>query len=294
LEQDKTQTENIINQAKISPVMLSERIHLIKPSATLVMDSLAKKLQQEGIDVINLTAGEPDFDTPRNIKEAAIQTISKGNSRYTPVSGIPELKEAICAKFARENKIDYSPSEIMASSGAKHVLYNAMQALVSKGDEVIIPSPYWVSYADQVQLAEGTPIFAQTENFNITSDFIEQAITRNTKLLILNSPANPTGAVIGKAELKKIADLAIEHNLIVLSDEVYEKYIYDGTHISIASLGEEIKRHTLTINSVSKTYAMTGWRIGYAGGDSKIIGAMTSIQSHSTSNPSSIALSYKS
>ncbi len=273
--------------------MLSERVRRIKSSPTLAMDAKAKALKAQGMDIVNFGAGEPDFDTPEHIKEAAIKAIRDGFTKYTPVDGIGELKEAIAAKLRKDNNLEYSKDEIIVSCGAKHSLFNIAQALFSPGDEVIIPSPYWVSYPDQVLLNDAVPVFVKTyeqDNFMLRPDALESKITKRTKALILNSPSNPTGLIYDKKTLEVIARIALKHNIFVISDEIYEKLVYDGAqHVSIASLDKEIKGRVIVVNGLSKSYAMTGWRVGYAAGPKDIIRAMTNIQSQSTSNPTSIA-----
>lgn len=273
--------------------MLSERARRVQPSPTLAIDSMAKAMRSEGKDVINFGVGEPDFDTPENIKEAAIRAIRNGFTKYTPASGISELKDAIIDKLRRENSLSYTPEEIIISCGAKHSLYNIAQALLQKGDEVIIPVPYWVSYPEQVVLNDATPVFVGTEeedSFILRPEALRESITPRTKALILNSPSNPTGTTYRKKDLEAIAEICLRHNIIIISDEIYEKLVYDDTHhISIASLGHEMKNRTIVVNGLSKCYAMTGWRIGYAAGPKEIIKAMAAIQSQSTSNPTSIA-----
>ncbi|MCK4522488.1 MAG: pyridoxal phosphate-dependent aminotransferase [Nanoarchaeota archaeon] len=270
--------------------MLSQKALNCKESPTLAISSKAKAMKKQGLDVIDFGAGQPDFEPTGNIKKAIINSLDKkGYAKYTPASGKPELKQAISDKLKRENNIEYTTDQILVSCGAKHSLYNIMQALVDKGDEVIIPSPYWVSYPEQVNLADGTPVIAETdENFKIKSDKIKEKITGKTKIIIINSPSNPTGAVIDDEELKKIAELAVEKGIYVISDEIYENIIYDKKHISIASLNEDIKKLTLTVNGISKSYAMPGLRIGYTAGPAEIIKAMSNIQAQSTSNPTSI------
>lgn len=272
---------------------LAERFKKINPSETLAITAKVKKLKAEGHDVINFAAGEPDFDTPDFIKEAAIKAINSGFTKYTPASGIPELKESICKKFKTDNNIDYSPNQVIVSCGAKHSIFNALFALIAKGDEILIPSPYWVSYPEMVNLCEGTARFIKTtpeNNFKITPDELRMFINSKTKILILNSPSNPTGSVYSEDELKQIADICVKEKLFVLSDEIYEKLTYNKLkHISIASLGKEIYDLTITVNGVSKAYAMTGWRIGYLGGPPDIVDAILKLQSHSTSNPASIS-----
>lgn len=273
--------------------MLSERVSKIKPSATLAMDTKAKAMKAEGLDIVNFGAGEPDFDTPDHIKEAAIKAINDGFTKYTPVGGIDALKDAIIAKLKDDNGLDYAREEIIVSCGAKHSLYNIAQALYGPGDEVLIPSPYWVSYPDQVLLSNAVPVFVKTteaDSFMLKPGALEAKITKKTKALILNSPSNPTGCIYARKTLEALADIAIRHNIFVIADEVYEKLVYDGhEHISIASLGKEIKERTIVVNALSKSHAMTGWRIGYAAGPKDVIKAMTNIQSQSTSNPNSIA-----
>ncbi len=273
--------------------MLSERAKKIKPSPTLAMDAKAKALKAQGLDIVNFGVGEPDFDTPEHVKEAAIRAIKEGFTKYTPVSGIDELKEAIVEKFKVDNNIEYTNEEILVSCGAKHSLYNVAQAIYGPGDEVIIPSPYWVSYPDQVLLNDATPVFVKTyeeEGFMLNPDVLESKITKKTKALILNSPSNPTGLTYDKKTLETIAEIALRHNIYIISDEIYEKLVYEDTKfVSIASLGKEIKDKTIVINGLSKSHAMTGWRIGYAAGPREIIKVMTNIQSQSTSNPTSIA-----
>jgi aspartate aminotransferase len=273
--------------------MLAERATKIKPSPTLAMDSKAKAMIASGIDVINFGVGEPDFDTPEHIKEAAIKAIRDGFTKYTPVGGIDPLKDAIIEKLRKDNGIEYSREEIIVSCGAKHSLYNIAQALYGPGDEVIIPSPYWVSYPDQVILNSATPVFIKTsesDSFMIRPEALEEHITRKSKALILNSPSNPTGLTYTRKTLEAIASICLRHDILVVSDEIYEKLIYNGTeHVSIASLGREIRERTVLVNGLSKSYAMTGWRIGYTAGPKEVIRAMTNIQSQSTSNPNSIA-----
>ncbi|HOM73141.1 MAG TPA: pyridoxal phosphate-dependent aminotransferase, partial [Armatimonadota bacterium] len=272
---------------------ISERAKNVSPSPTLAITAKAAKMKAEGIDVISFGAGEPDFDTPANIKAAAIKSIEAGFTRYTATSGIDALKEAIVSKFAQDNGLEYEKSQIVVSNGAKHSLYNAVLALVNPGDEVIIPSPYWVSYPEQAKLAGASSVFVKTDEstgFVATADMIAEAITPKTKLLVLNSPSNPTGGIYSRKQLEEIAELAVNKQIYVLSDEIYEKIIYDGQkHVSIASLGPEIKKLTVTINGFSKSYSMTGWRLGYAAAEPEIAAAMTRIQDHSTSNPVSFA-----
>lgn len=273
--------------------ILSRRARSLKPSPTLAINAKSKALQAQGIHVISFGAGEPDFDTPENIKEAAIKAIREGFTKYTPVGGIDELKDAIIKKFQRDNGLIYKRSEILVSCGGKHSFYNLAQAIFDQGDEVIIPSPYWVSYPPMVALAEANPVIVETkeeDEFKLRIEELKKVITPRTKALVLNSPSNPTGSVYSKEDLEKIAELAIENNFFVISDEIYEKIVYDNFQfISIASLGEEIKKKTIIVHGVAKTYAMTGWRIGYTAGPEEIISAMSNIQSQSTSNPTSIS-----
>src|SRR3989344_7409570 len=271
--------------------MISKRVTNIAPSATLAIDSKAKQLKKEGKDVVIFGAGEPDFNTPENIKQAAKKAIDSNFTRYTPVGGIPELKKAVSEKFKRFNKIGYDPSEVTIGCGGKHVLYNVMLSVLEKGDEAILPVPYWVSFEEMIKLGEAKPVLCETdEKFKLTADNVEDKITKKTKLLILNSPSNPSGAIVEPSEIRKIAELAVKHNFYVISDEVYEHFVYGNKEfLSIASLNEEIKKLVITCNSVSKTYAMTGWRIGYCGASKDIITAMENLQGHSTSNPSTIA-----
>ena len=273
--------------------MLSIRAKNIKPSPTLAMDAKAKEMKASGVDVINFGVGEPDFDTPENIKEAAIKSIRDGFTKYTPVGGIDPLRDAIIEKFRKDNSLEYSREEVIVLCGANHSLYNISQALYGPGDEVIIPSPYWVSYPDQVLLNDATPVIVKTDEadgFTLKPDVLEAHITPRTKALILNSPSNPTGLTYSRKALEGIADMVLKHGLSVISDEIYEKLVYDGAeHVSIASLGKEMKDRTIVVNGLSKSHAMTGWRIGFAAGPKEIIKAMTNIQSQSTSNPTSIA-----
>lgn len=270
---------------------LAKRISAISPSLTLAITAKAKEMKAKGIDVIGFGAGEPDFDTPEHIKEEAKRALDEGFTKYTPDSGIPELKDAICKKLKKDNDLDYEPGQIIVSCGAKHSLYNTMQVLCELGDEVLLPSPYWVSYPEQIRLSGAEPVIIETgeeEGFKLKIERLREKITPKTKLLILNSPSNPTGAVYHREELEAIAEIAIEKNIYVISDEIYEKIIYDNLkHISVASLNPEIKRLTLVINGLSKSYSMTGWRIGYAAGPKEIIQAMSNLQSHSTSHPTS-------
>jgi len=272
---------------------LSARAQRLQPSATLTITAKAKSLKAQGIDVIGFGAGEPDFDSPDHVKEAAINAINKGMTKYTGVAGIDELKDAIIQRLKEDHGLEYEKSEIMTSVGAKHTLYNLTQVLFESGDEVIVPAPYWVSYPEQITLAEATPVILETkesDGFKITPEALKQHINSNTKSLILNYPSNPTGATYNEQELRAIVDVAMEAGLIIISDEIYEKIIYgDNKHIPVAALGEDIKKSTILVNGVSKTYSMTGWRIGYAAGDKDVISAMSKLQGQSTSNPTSIS-----
>ena len=274
-------------------MVLSSKNMAISPSPTLSIDAKYKEMKAEGIDVVGFGAGEPDFDTPDHIKEAAIQAIRDGQTKYTPAAGTLALRKAISDKFKKDNGLDYAPSQIVVSNGAKHSLANAFAAILNPGDEVIIPAPFWVSYPELVKIYDGIPVFIytdETHHFKITPEQLRNAITDKTKALVLNSPCNPTGMLYTGEELKALADVAVQHNLIIVADEIYEKLVYDGQkHVSIASFGEEIKDHTITINGVSKSYAMTGWRIGYAAANDKIAKIMANIQSHASSNPNTIA-----
>ncbi len=272
---------------------ISKRVQNINPSQTLAITGQALKMKQEGKKVISFAAGEPDFGTPENIKEKAISAIREGFSHYTVSSGIIELKEAILEKLKKDNGIEYKTSEIMVSNGAKQCLFNTILTICNPGDEVLLPIPCWVSYTEQIKFAGAVPVFINTyqeEDFKLFAAQVEEKITPSTKLLILNSPNNPTGAVYEQEELKKIAHLLLKYNIYCICDEIYEKLIYDNAkHLSMASLSDEIREKIITINGVSKSYAMTGWRIGYAAGPEDIIKGMSKIQGHSTSNPNSIA-----
>ena len=272
---------------------ISTRAAQLTPSLTLSIDSKAKAMKAEGIDICGFGAGEPDFDTPEHIKAAAIAALEGGFTKYTPSSGLPELRQAISDKLAADNGLEYRPSQIIVSNGAKHSCYNAILATCEPGDEVIIPSPYWVSYPDMVKLAGAEPVIVQTNERNgwkMTAEEFENAMTPRTKMVILNSPGNPTGAVYTREELEAIVEVAAEEDIYILSDEIYEKLIYDGIkHVSIASLSKAAYDLTITVNGFSKSYAMTGWRLGYMAAPEAIAKAVDSIQSHSTSNPCSFA-----
>ncbi len=272
---------------------ISEKAKRVKPSSTLAITSKFKAMKAEGIDAVGFGAGEPDFDTPEEIKNACKDALTRGVTKYTPASGTAELKMAICRKLLRDNGLNYQPADIVISNGAKHSLTNIFMAICNPGDEVIIPAPFWVSYPEMVAMADGKSIILNTteENeFKISAADFEAAITPKTRAIIINSPSNPTGSVYTEEELQKIADVAVKHDIYVISDEVYEHLIYDdANHVSIASLGEDIKKLTIVVNAMSKTYAMTGWRIGYTACEKELATAMANIQSHATSNPNSFA-----
>ncbi len=274
-------------------VKINSRLLKVVGSTTLAITARAKELKEQGKDVVSFAAGEPDFDTPDNIKDAAIKAIQSGFTKYTPSSGAEDLRIAICEKFKRDNNLDYKPGQIVVGCGAKHAIFNAVMVLCDEGDEVIIPAPYWVSYPEMVKISGGVPKYIQTrkENaFRLTPEQLEQAITPRTKLLILNSPSNPTGSVYPKKELEKIAEICVKRNIWVISDEIYEKLLYGSEpFVSIASLGKGIYDRTITINGVSKAYSMTGWRIGYAAGPAEVMSVVKNLQDHSTSNPTSIS-----
>ena len=275
------------------PLTLSERTLAISPSVTLAVDTQAKKLRAEGMDVIPFSVGEPDFCTPEYINDAGKFAIDAGITRYTAVGGTRDLRQKICDKLFRDNGLEYNPSQIIVSNGAKQVIYTALCAIINPGDEVLLPAPCWVSYPEMVRMAGGTPIMVQgNENngFVVTADMLRPYVTENTKAIIMNSPSNPNGCVWRRDELEAIANLAVECGFYIISDEIYEKLIYDEEeHCSPASFGEDAKAQTIVVNGVSKSYAMTGWRIGYAAGPKNVIKAMTSFQSHASSNANSIA-----
>ncbi len=273
---------------------IAKRLDKIKPSATLALAAKAQELKAQGMDVIGLSVGEPDFDTPDHIKAAAKKAMDEGKTKYTPVSGTPELRKAIVAKFKRENNLTYTPEQIIVGTGGKQVLYNAFMATLNPGDEVVIAAPYWLSYPEMVALAEGTPVIVTTtpeSGFRMTPDALEQAITPKTKWVIINSPSNPTGGAYTAEELKALGEVLKKHpHVWVLTDDIYEHLVYEGFKFStIAEVTPELFDRTLTVNGVSKAYAMTGWRIGYAGGPVELIKAMSKVQGQSTSNPSSIS-----
>ena len=273
--------------------MLSQRALHAAPSPTLAITAKANALKAQGKDVLSFGAGEPDFDTPQNVKDAAVAALAKGDTKYTPSSGTVALKDAILAKLKRDNGLTYARSEIIVSCGAKHSIYNLMQAMLDPGDEVIIPAPYWVSYPEQVKLADGIPVVVPTDEamgFLATAAQIEGYVTDRTKLIVINSPSNPTGAVYTPSALRDIADLCVGRGIYLMSDEIYEKILYTGNaFVSPASFGEVVRAMTITINGFSKAHAMTGWRLGYAAADLDIVAAMSKIQDQSTSNPTSIA-----
>ncbi|GEL76182.1 pyridoxal phosphate-dependent aminotransferase [Tenuibacillus multivorans] len=272
---------------------LATRVQSLTPSSTLAITSKAKALKAEGHDVIGLGAGEPDFNTPKYILDAAKKAMDDGKTKYTPAGGMVELKDAIIDKFKRDQQLAYNRDEIIVTTGAKHALYTLFQVLLNKGDEVIVPIPYWVSYPEQIKLAEGQPIYvkAKEENqFKLTPEQLEAAITDQTKAVIINSPSNPTGVLYSQEELKALGDMALKHNLWIVSDEIYEKLIYgEKEHYSMAGGSPELKESTIIVNGVSKSHSMTGWRIGYAAGQKRIIKAMSNLASHATSNPTSIS-----
>ncbi len=272
---------------------ISNKFKGISPSPTLLIDSKFKQMKAEGMNVVGFGAGEPDFDTPQHIKDAAIAAINSGVTKYTPASGTLELKKAICQKLLNDNDLEYEPSQIVVSNGAKHSLINAFGAILNPGDEVIIPAPYWVSYPEMVKYNDGVPVVLYTKeenDFKFSAEEFKKAITAKTKAIVLNSPSNPTGMVYTEDELRAIADVAVKNNIYVISDEIYEYLVYDGVaHKSIATFNDKIKDLTIIINGVSKTYAMTGWRIGYTASNPAIAKAMGNVQSHTTSNPNSIA-----
>ncbi|WP_350020031.1 pyridoxal phosphate-dependent aminotransferase [Priestia flexa] len=272
---------------------LAKRVSALTPSSTLAITAKAKELKAAGHDVIGLGAGEPDFNTPQHILEASVKAMNEGQTKYTPAGGLMPLKDAIIEKFNRDQNLTYKPSEVIVCSGAKHALYTLFQVILDEGDEVIIPTPYWVSYPEQVKLAEGTPVYVEgSENneFKITPAQLESVITSKTKAVILNSPSNPTGMIYTREELEALGEVCLKHDVLIVSDEIYEKLVYGGAeHVSIAELSPALKEQTIIINGVSKSHSMTGWRIGYAAGNETIIKAMTNLASHSTSNPTSIA-----
>jgi len=283
----------IIKRIIMNKTRLTKRIQDVSPSITLAITSKAKAMIKQGIDVVSFGAGEPDFDTPSHIKDAAKKALDEGMTKYTPASGTIELKQAVCDKLKNENMLEYQSANIVISCGAKHSRYNIMQVVCEEGDEVIIAAPYWVSYPEMVKLAGGTPVIintAEENRFLLQPEQLETAITNKTKAIIINSPANPTGSMYSKEQLKQIAEISIEHGLLIISDEIYEKITYDGkTSAAIASFSNEVKKNTITVNGFSKTYSMTGWRLGYLAAEEEIASAVGKLQSQSTSNPTSFA-----
>ncbi len=270
---------------------IANRMKQIAPSMTLAIDAKAKKLKEEGVDVLNFGAGEPDFNTPQPICDAAKKAIDEGHHKYTPVPGTMELRKAISQYLEKEYRVKYEPGEIVASCGAKHSLYNIFMAVINPGDEVLIPAPYWVSYPEQVKLAGGIPVYvecSEADEFKLTPEALKAKITPKTKALVLNSPSNPTGAVVGRKAMEGIAELVLMHKMIVVSDEIYSKLIYGEEHVCFPSLSKEVAAQTLLVNGMSKAFAMTGWRLGYAAGPANIMKAIADLQGQSTSNPTAI------
>ncbi|MCM3673987.1 pyridoxal phosphate-dependent aminotransferase [Peribacillus simplex] len=272
---------------------LANRVQSLTPSTTLAITAKAKELKAQGLDIIGLGAGEPDYNTPKHIIDAALLSMNEGQTKYTPSAGLPKLKEAIAAKLKRDQGLEYKPSEILVASGAKHALYTLFQAILDEEDEVIVPIPYWVSYPEQIKLADGKPVYVvgtEENQYKITKEQLEQAITEKTKAVIINSPSNPTGMLYSREELAAIGEVCLAHDILIVSDEIYEKLVYgNAKHTSIAEISPELKNQTIIINGVSKSHSMTGWRIGYAVGEESIIKAMTNLASHSTSNPTTTA-----
>ena len=272
---------------------IADRMLKVSPSATLKLTSKAKEMKAIGFPVISFGAGEPDFDTPQAVKDEAVKALANGFTKYTPTSGIPELREAVCQKFKEDQGLSYTPDQVVISCGAKHSLYNLIQVLCNPGDEVLIPAPYWVSYPEMVYLAGGMPVFIdcpQSDGFRLTPERLKKALTPRSKILILNSPSNPTGAILEEKDLKALAEIIVEKDLICISDEIYEYYLYGKyKHVSIASFNEEIKKRTFVVNGTSKSYSMTGLRIGYLAGDTEAVKKIGILQDHSTSNPTSIS-----
>jgi aspartate aminotransferase len=274
-------------------IELANRVKALTPSSTLAITAKAKELKEQGEDVIGLGAGEPDFNTPQNILDAALVSMNEGQTKYTPSAGLPGLKKAIIKKFEQDQGLTYKPNEIIVANGAKHALYTLFQVLLNDGDEVIIPTPYWVSYPEQVKLAGGVPVYIEGlegNQFKVTPEQIKRAISKKTKAIIINSPSNPTGVLYTADELFELGKVCLEENILIVSDEIYEKLVYGNhKHVSIAQISPELKEQTVVINGVSKSHSMTGWRIGYAAGNSQVIEAMTNLASHSTSNPTTTA-----
>lgn len=273
--------------------LVSERTKILTPSLTLAIDAKAKQMKADGQDIVGFGAGEPDFDTPQHIKDAAAKALADGFTKYTPSSGIPELRQAVAEKFKNDNGLDYKPSQVIISCGGKHSCFNVVFATCNPGDEVIIPAPYWLSYPEMVKMAGAKPVIVETTDkteFKMTPDQLRAAITPKSKLLILNSPSNPTGSLYNREELKAIGDICVEKNLLIMSDEIYEKLVYDGaTHYSIAGFSKAHYDHTIVVHGLAKAYSMTGWRLGYLAAPEPIAKAIDAIQSHSTSNPTSFA-----
>lgn len=280
-------------EEKEMAVKLASRVLALTPSTTLAITAKAKELKEQGVDVIGLGAGEPDYNTPQHILDAAVRSMNEGHTKYTPSAGLPALKKAIIEKFDRDQGLSYKLNEIILGNGAKHVLYTLFQVLLNEGDEVIIPTPYWVSYPEQVKLAGGVPVYVdglESQQFKITPEQLNSVISERTRAVIINSPSNPTGVIYTAEELRELGKLCLEKNILIVSDEIYEKLIYgEHKHVSIAQLSPELKEQTIVINGVSKSHSMTGWRIGYAAGNKEIIEAMTNLASHSTSNPTTTA-----
>lgn len=272
---------------------LSKRVSVLSPSPTLAITAKANELKRQGVDVVGLGAGEPDFNTPEHIIEAAERAMREGKTKYTATAGIPELLKAISEKFARDNGLTYSTKQIIVTNGGKHALYNLFMSILDPGDEVIVPIPYWVSYPEMVKVADGVPVFiegAESNGFKVTAEQVKAAITPRTRALIINSPSNPTGSIYSRKELEAIVDVCLSHKVLMVSDEIYEKLIYDGhEHVSVATFSKEAYENTVIINGMSKPYSMTGWRMGYAAGNEELIRAMVDLSSHSTSNPTSFA-----
>ena len=272
---------------------ISHRAASLSPSLTLAVDSKAKQMKAEGIDVVGFGAGEPDFDTPQHIKDACAKALADGFTKYTPAAGIPELRQAVADKFKRDNNLSYKPSQIIISCGGKHSCYNVILATCEEGDEVIIPAPYWLSYPEMVKLAGATPVILHTSDsteFKVTPEQLRQAITPRTRLFLLNSPSNPTGSVYSRAEVKALGDICVEKGVLIMSDEIYEKLVYDGAeHTSVAAFSPAHYEHTIVVHGFAKAYSMTGWRLGYLAAPEPIARAIDAIQGHSTSNPTSFA-----
>jgi aspartate aminotransferase len=274
-------------------VNLANRVMALTPSTTLAITAKAKELKEQGEDVIGLGAGEPDYNTPQHILDAAVQSMNEGQTKYTPSAGVPALKKAIISKLEKDQGLSYKPNQIIVGNGAKHILYTLFQVLLNEGDEVVIPIPYWVSYPEQVKLAGGVPVYVEgleKNQFKITPEQLTNAITSKTKAVIINSPSNPTGVIYTAEELEELGKVCLEKNILIVSDEIYEKLVYGNhRHVSIAQLSPKLKEQTIVINGVSKSHSMTGWRIGYAAGNKEIVEAMTNLASHSTSNPTTTA-----